>query len=134
MADISITAGSVGIANDAKYIKVQFGESVSIGQAVYRGTNGKYYKTDADTELTAAAAGIAISSGGVDDYGLLVTSGKMRIGATVAVGTVYAVSTTLGGICPIADLGSGDYITTLGVATSTSTLQVDIQVSGVAKA
>ena len=49
-------------------------------------------------------------------------------------GAVYVVSANAGGIAPVADLGSGDYVTLLGIATSTTNLKLSISVSATAKA
>jgi hypothetical protein len=49
------------------------------------------------------------------------------------VGQVYVASTNAGGIAPYADLGSGDYVTILGVATTATNLKLSINQSGIAK-
>ncbi len=143
MADISITAANVGVgASTLKTRNVQFGEAVTQGQAVYVSTSdSKYYKCDADTQATAIAAGIVLSPAATNGYGLIALPAEqpgqaiVNFGAgTLAVGTVYAVSTTPGGIAPIADLAAGDFITTLGVATTAALLDLRIVVSNTAKA
>jgi hypothetical protein len=142
MADISITAANVGVgASTLKTRVVQFGEAVTQGQAVYVSTSdSKYYRCDADTQATAIAAGIVLSPAATNGYGLIALPAEqpglalVNLGATLAVGTVYAVSVTAGGIAPIADLATGDYITTLGVATTTALLDLRIVVSNTAKA
>lgn len=135
MADISITAANVAIGSAAtQYSFVQFGETVTQGHSVYLKTDGKYWKADADGLATAEGRGIVLTPSGADGYGFIVTDGPMIMGATLAVGTTYVVSTTAGGIAPIADLGSGDFPCILGTATTASLLQVDISFAGVAKA
>ena len=62
------------------------------------------------------------------------TSGKINVGATLTVGETYVLGDTAGAIYPIGDLGSGDYVTYLGYATTTSLLQLMITATGVAKA
>ena len=47
-------------------------------------------------------------------------------------GVAYYLSDTPGGICPVADLASGEYPTVLGIATSTTVLAFDPQAAGVA--
>jgi hypothetical protein len=78
--------------------------------------------------------GITLNSGAAGQPASYLTSGPITIGATVAVGTIYAISNTSGLIALASDNASGDFITTLGVATSTTVLNVKIQVSGVAHA
>jgi len=46
---------------------------------------------------------------------------------------VYCVSTTAGGIAPVGDLTSGNYVTVLGVATTTSSLKLGLNASATAK-
>ena len=58
----------------------------------------------------------------------------LTITATVTAGVAYYLSATAGGICPVADLGSGDYPVFLGFATSSSVLALRIVESGVALA
>jgi hypothetical protein len=59
---------------------------------------------------------------------------EVNLGATLAIGTVYAVSANLGGIAPISDLLSTEYITTLGTAKTAANLLFNPQPSGIAKA
>jgi hypothetical protein len=46
-------------------------------------------------------------------------------------GVAYYLSDTPGGICPVADLGTGEYPSIVGIATSTTVLNVNFQSSGV---
>jgi hypothetical protein len=59
-------------------------------------------------------------------------SGPLTVGATMTAGVAYYLSDTAGGICPVADLATGEYPSVLGIATSTTVLNVNIQTSGVA--
>ena len=54
------------------------------------------------------------------------------LGATLTAGVAFYLSDTPGGICPVADVGTGEYATVLGFATSTTVLNLKIQESGVA--
>ena len=142
MADISITAANVAIgASTLKTRVVQVGEAVTQGQVLYQSTSdSKYYKCDADAVASAVAACIALTAASTNGYSLVALPatepGKalVNLGATLAVGTVYAVSVTAGGIAPIADLATGDFITTIGIATTTALLDFQIAVSNTAKA
>lgn len=128
--DLVITAANVKIGGaSAKTQDVVFGETVTNGQPVYlKASDGKYYKADNDaSEATAEARGIALVGNSADGYGIIVTSGPIYIGATTAAGMNYVVSSTAGGIAPVADLGSNDYITSLGHAISTTVIYVDIR-------
>lgn len=134
MADLTITAADMGVADLGVATRiVQAGEAVTQGQPGYP-SGGKYYQCDADdTSATAAATGIFLTPAGIDGYAIFATSGTILIGATLVVGELYVVSATKGGICPIGDLTTGDYVTILGVASSASTLALDPSPSGTVK-
>ena len=136
MADVTVTAANVKPVGTSRTVqKVLLGETVTQGQPLYlKAADSKYWKADADTLAEAAAAGIAITPGVADDYAIMLTAGTINMGGTLAVGQVYVVSVNAGGVAPYSDLGSGDYVTILGVATTTAILNVDINVTGIAKA
>ena len=73
---------------------------------------------------------------GVDGgYGYIATGGDIiLVGTTMAVGAVYVQSATAGKIAPEADLGSGEYVTSLGIASSTTEIKLSLHVSGTAHA
>jgi hypothetical protein len=55
------------------------------------------------------------------------------VGTTLVVGTTYCVGSTAGAIVPISDLTTGDYVTILGTASTTTQLDLAIKASGVVK-
>jgi len=136
MADLSITASNVGIGSTGVISIVQVGETVTAGQPAYKkSTDGLYYKADANaSSATAAALGVFLTGASTNGYAVLCTAGSYLAGATLTVGETYVVSATAGGIAPLADVTTGWYVTILGVASSTSTLVLDIVRSGTARA
>lgn len=58
--------------------------------------------------------------------------GPITIGATLTAGVAYYCSGTAGGIAPVADVTTGWYVTIVGIATSTTVLDVKFHASGVA--
>jgi hypothetical protein len=135
MANLSITASSVGVNSQAVPTEVvQYGATVTQGQPLYP-QSGKYYPTDAnDTALKAKATRIALTPGSTDEYGVVATPGAdVDLGATLVVGETYVVSRTAGSICPIADLTTGDYVTHLGVASAANNLKFYPRAYGVQK-
>jgi hypothetical protein len=136
MADISQTAANVKIKSQTVTVQVgQAGEAITQGMPVYLlAADGKYYKADADVLASAAAVGVALTPAATSGYILFATAGDIDLGATLTVGLGYYVSTGAGGICPIADLSTGDFPTFLGFAQDASTLRLDINAAGVAKA
>ena len=135
MADISQTAANVKAgASSTRVQLVQGGETITQGQPVYLASDGKYYQTDAnDTAIKAQAKGIAVTPAATDGYFLMANDGLVNLGATLAVGQVYVVSATKGGIAPYADLTTNDYVTILGIATTTALMEINIIISGVQK-
>lgn len=138
MADISITAANVLAGSDAKKRRVTAGATVTAGAALYRDpADGEYKLADADAEATAGCDGIALT-GGADGQPIIVAvpslGGTINLGATLAVGQTYVVSTTAGGIAPISDMATGDFTSIIGVATSTSILKFGYLAPKTAKA
>ena len=142
MANLTQTAANVALgAQTTPTAVVQYGEAVTQGMPLYVSTDGKWYQCDAnDTAAKAVVGAIAISPGSTDGYGLVAKPGTspgkstVNLGATLAVGTVYAVSATKGAIAPIADIGSAEFISVIGVATTTALIDFQVSVSNTAKA
>ena len=126
MADLSITAANVAVgASTTPTKRVQAGEAVTQGQAVYRSTStSKYFKCDADVLASSICDGIVLTPASTDGYCLIAepsnTAGVslVNLGATLTVGLGYYISLTAGGICVIADISTGDYPTLVGFATT----------------
>ncbi len=142
MANISQTAANVAVgASTTPTRVVQYGEAVTQGMPLYFASDGKWYQADAnDTAAKAAVGAIAVSPGAINGYGIVAlpssTPGRslVNLGATLAVGTAYAVSATKGAIAPLSDIGSGEFVTVLGVATTTALLDFQPSISNTAKA
>ena len=134
MTDISITAANVVAGSNATRESGTAGETITAGQVVYRSsTTGKYMLADNDSATAGAKAprGIALNGAALNQPLQILRAGDITIGGTLTAGTDYYLSSTAGGICPRADLGSGDDVVLIGIARSTSVLNVDIQISGV---
>lgn len=135
MADISITAGNVKVTDQsATLVKpIRYGATVLGGQPLIRNSDNSYSPADSDTGGASAAAAvcIALTPGAIGEDGYGVFSGPMVVGGTLTAGTEYYVSNNAGGICPRTDLGTADYVTRLGIASTTSILLVNIHASGV---
>lgn len=138
MTDVSITAANVltGSGSAVKYGTA--GATITAGQAVYldEASTGEWLLADSDAASAAARGsgkiGIALN-GASDGQPIAVqTGGNIAIGGTLVAGTVYVLSATPGGIAPQADLTTGDYVTIIGVATSSSVLSLGFKYSGVA--
>lgn len=136
MADLTITPANVGVNVSSPTIAViQVGEAITQGQPVYlKLSDQKYWKGDASVSESANVYGIALTGGAADDYVIAIRGGDMNLGATLTVGETYVVSANAGGVAPIGDLVSTEYVTILGVATAADNLELSINVSGIAKA
>lgn len=135
MADITVTAASVVAGADSTTVSGTAGVTITAGQAVYLDTTtGKWALADADSATVAQrrAAGIALNGAALNQPIKVLTSGDVTIGATVTAGVAYYLSGTAGGICPVADIGTGEYVNLIGIATSASVLRVGIQFPNVA--
>ena len=135
MAALSITAANVALVSGGVRT-VTYGETVTQGQPLRKlSTDNKFYLCNQDDATQAAASVIALTPGGDGDLGVVAGAGAtINIGATVAIGTVYCVGASDGEIDPTADLASGDFVTIIGHAVSTSNMLLTFNALGVAKA
>ena len=136
MADISVTAASIQKTTSTLWALGIAGATVTAGQPVYADAtdSGKLKLADADVLATSKAVGIALHGAASGQPLQYATGGTLTFNAALTAGEVYVVSTTAGGIAPAADMGSGDFVTVLGIGTSTTVLKIGIIQSAVAKA
>lgn len=142
MTNISQTAANVALGASTTPTKiVQVGEAVTQGMPLYFATDGKWYQCDANDGVAKAVVGaIALSPAAIDGYALVAlpatSPGRslVNLGATLAKGEVYAISATKGAIAPIGDLSSTQFISVLGIATTTALLDFQVSISNTDKA
>jgi hypothetical protein len=136
MADLVITAATVVAGSAARRLPPgPAGEAVAAGKAVaLHPTTKKWMLADSNSATAAlrTADGIALNGAALDQPLVVAEAGPVTIGATLTPGVAYYLSDTPGGICPVGDVGSGEYVCLLGLATSSSVLDLDIQASGTA--
>ena len=135
MANLAITATSVVSQDNASVQQGSLGEAVTAGQAVYRSSTTQLWMLADSNSVTPEARraiGIALNGGSTGQPVNVQTAGKITIGATLTAGTDYYLSDTPGAICPRADVGSGEYVCLLGLASSTTVLDINVQFPGVA--
>lgn len=135
MADLTITAASVIAGADAARESGTAGETITAGKAVYfSSTTKKWMLADSNSGTVEArkCTGIALNGASLNQPVTVLKGGDITIGATLTAGTAYYLSDTPGGVCPIADVGSGEYVNLLGLAKSTSVLAFAPQFPGVA--
>jgi hypothetical protein len=133
MADLTITPASVLPGSGAAKVNGTAGATITAGQVVYLDSSDNKYKLADNDSATAAVrspAGIALHAASSGQPLTIQTAGPITIGATVAVGIVYCLSSTAGGICPNADIAAGDYNTIIGIGTSTTVIDVKLHEAG----
>lgn len=134
MADISITAANVVAGSNAAIEHGTAGATITAGQMVYKdASDGRYKLADCDSATADAKSprGVALNGASNGQPLSIQRSGDITIGGTLTPGTAYYLSPVAGGICPLADVASGDSVVLLGLAESAAVLALDIQVSGV---
>ncbi|MCX5478456.1 hypothetical protein OSH08_05540 [Kaistia geumhonensis] len=135
MADLSITAANVIAGDDSVQASGIAGEAVAAGKVGYYNTSTRRYMlADSNSATVEARRGTCIFlNGAAAGQPVKVhRAGDITIGATLTAATAYYLSDTPGGICPLADVGSGEYVCQVGLARSTTVLTVDFQFPGVA--
>lgn len=138
MSDVSITAANVVPASDAQIGTGIAGATITAGQSIQLEASSGTWKlaSAATTAILAGSGGVAVAVSGASagqpvSY---IQSGTTAIGGTVVKTGIYVVSpTNPGGIAPIADLGSGNYLSILGYATTTGILAITRNATGVTK-
>lgn len=133
MAAITVTAGNVVAGSNSVTKNVTAGETITAGMSVYKDAATGYYKK-ASTASAAAAAieGISLNGASLGQPLQIQTSGNINPGGTVTVGEIYCASDTAGGIGPEGDNTTGDYVTVIGIGTTTSNISMNIHQGGVA--
>lgn len=135
MSDLSITAANVLAAEGAPTEHGMAGEAVSAGKTGYKSsTTKKWMLADSNSVTPEAreAEGIFLCNAALNQPVTVAKPGSdVTLGAVLTAGTSYYQSDTAGGICPIADVGTGEEACFLGIAKSTTVLHFDPQPSGV---
>lgn len=125
MADLTITAANVDAGTDGEIGTGVAGVAITAGKLIYLDrTTSTYLLADADALASSKVAGVAVSDAAAGQIVAFQRSGTYTAGGTTVAGTPYFVSTTGGGICPIADLASGDYVSLFGFGASASTIKI----------
>ena len=134
MADLTITASQVVPGVNATYHDAVSAVAITAGQTCYLNTSGQAALGDADLSAAAAVTkGVAVNSApGVGQWVRLQIGGTLTLGAGAAPvsGVTYVQSDTAGGLMPIADLDTGDYVTIVGVGGAANTIKMSIFASG----
>ena len=134
MTDISITAANVKLVSGSTRTGIA-GATITAAQALYQEASSKKMKLSDNDNATAevrALAGLALLGSLLDQPIVYAENGAVvDVGAILTAGVEYYVSGTAGGICPRADVTTGDDPIRVGIALTTSRLQLDFADPGV---
>lgn len=142
MADLTITAANVVAVAGGPTKTGIAGAAIAAGDIVYldTATTGKWQLADSDAASAEARGltgniGVALNTAALDQPLVVALPGsRVALGAVLTAGAAYYLSDSPGKLCPVADITGGDYFTLIGLASSTSILNIDVQYSGVASA
>lgn len=135
MADLVLTASAILAGANSSSVTGTAGETIIAGKAVYISPTTKRWMLADSNSATAAArqaTGIALNGASDGQPVAIHKFGDLTIGAVLTAGQAIYLSDTPGGLAPLADVGSGEYVCLIGLAKSVSVLAVDIQYPGVA--
>jgi len=134
MADISITAANVKLVSGPTE-QVPAGATLTAGQVAYleaSTSKAKLADNDSATAEVRAIRGLTLNGAAADQPVSLAKNGAIvDVGAVLTAGVDYYLSGTPGGICPRADVTTGDDPVRVGIATTTSYLLLDFADPGV---
>lgn len=134
MADITITASAVVASATAVVEAGSISGNVTAGQVGCKDSSDGLWKLADNNSATAAAKspqGIFLNGGSTGQPCRILREGDLTMNAVLTAGAAYYLSDTPGGICPVADLASGETSSLVGIAKSTTVLSVKFNVSGV---
>lgn len=135
MADLTITTTAI-IPGATATIKTGIAGAVILpGKPVYLDPDTSTIKiadsNDADVDVRTSI-GISVNSAvAIGQPISYIKDGTLGMGAILTKGVTYCLSDTAGGICPQADVGAGEEVVILGVASSTANLEVGLRDTGI---
>lgn len=134
MADLTITAANVKLVSGPTE-QLLAGAALTAGQATYKEaatSKAKLSDNDSATAEVRGFNGLALHAASTDQPITVAKNGAVvDLGAILTAGVDYYLSGTPGGICPRADVVSTDDPVRLGMALTTSRLQLDVNDPGV---
>lgn len=139
MADLTTAAAEVEPGSSPVVEAGVAGEAFDAGASLYKkSSDRRWYKADADALASAGdPPTVAVSTAEKAGQRCVVQrGGTVVMGATAGVvqGQLYVVSTTAGAIAPYGDLGSGDFVSVLGVGDDSDGIALKPHGFGISKA
>lgn len=136
MADLTQTPANVSFSSTTARIEAGIaGATLACGDQVYKDPADNKWKLASTTSATTANIGGMALTPSTDTAAVAVLAYRdglvMKPGATVAIGEAYGVSTNDGKIAPTSDWTTNDYMTQIGIGTSTSEITIALNITGV---
>lgn len=134
MTDISVTPANVVPGAGSLVKTATAGEAITAGKSVVINPDTKKLMladNDSATAYVKGAAGVSVNSAALNQPCSYITDGPYAAGAALTKGETYCVSGTAGGICPRADVTTGDDLIIIGVALDTANIHVGLRDTGI---
>jgi hypothetical protein len=127
--NIAHAAGSITISASITTFSGIAGETLSLGDIVYIGIDGKAYKAQANAPATSAAVGLSDRNASIDDNILIQPIGDfVNNGWSLVVGDIYYLSpSVVGGVTNIPPTTAGQHVVPIGTAISSTRLAIDLR-------
>ena len=133
MTDLTQTAANVQSGNGATLQRKDAAETITAGESVYVDSNNQLALCENDNSAVEAnAGGIAVNGGAAGQPVTYQTGGRINVGAALVAGETYVIGAVFGAIAPVADVAASEFSTILGIAISTSELEMSLNASGIA--
>jgi hypothetical protein len=130
MADVTIS--SIKLVTGQISSVSTLAATAALGDAGYYNGDKKFAKCDANAQATAAFKGLLLTPGNEGDIALFAKPGAIvDVGTVLTKAKVYILSENAGKIKPIEDLNTGEFLTIVGFALSTSQLELIGAESGI---
>lgn len=133
MVDLVVTAANVQAQGGAGTLEKTAGAAITAGQALAANSSGQAVLASDASATLAACIGIALNDAAANQPIKIQNSGDINLGATLAVGKHYVLSTD-GGIAPVDDIAGTEFASYIGFAISASVLRLGILSATVAAA
>jgi len=131
MTDETVTAANVAPvttgSNRTRIKQGTYGATVTAGQSLALQTDGMWDPADCDASAVLSGSGgtgISLNGGAANQPADIVAGGEYDPGFTATEGVIYVYSGTAGGIAPVGDLGTGDWVVIIGVGNSDGNIDV----------
>ncbi len=135
MTDLSVVAANVQPGASAVTKRGIAGEAITAGQSLFIATDGELELCENDQAVAdAACVGVSLNDAAAGQPIEYAITGEVNMGAIMTIGETYVVGAAPGGIAPETDVIASEFLTVIGVATTTSNLKMGILQSGVAHA